>query len=265
MPMARLLVLLLLIAAGRARAEAPRHTDVWGFALDVTPISGAALLAEHYPHCAAVRTVYHRSASHQDEVTSALDINAGLIESDPAISDACADSPGPPGTFDGIELRFLHPELDAAQRLYRVDAKRVFTDPVYARDKRIVESFETMRAALFRKYGKPTAARRDKTISASQSLARSLGMHADVEREDYVVRYLWSRKGTLPEGDREDFRCDCGGPYVEAEIEISRSPATVPKNRYYVLSARFRLEDPQHGEAQDAWNAQWLASQSRRR
>ncbi len=246
-----------MLIASASAAEAPRHPDVWGFAFDATPASAGELLERQYPDCRPARSVYHASSSHAEEVTAALDINAGLIHNDPAVSDACPDSPGGAGATDGIELLFLHRELDLAQPLYHVDTRRVYPDTVYAGDKRIRKPFEALRAELFRKYGKPTDERREKVVSSAENLARSLAVRPAAKREDYVVRYLWSRAGRLPAEEHEGSTCDCGGPYVKAEIEISRSPVTIPKNRYYVLSVRLLLEDPVQRSRQDRWNAQW--------
>jgi hypothetical protein len=118
-------------------------------------------------------------------------------------------------------------------------------------------SFDELRAELLRTYGRPIDERRERVASSAANLAASLGIGDDVAREDYLVRYLWAAKGRLAKTEHEDAACDCGGPYVKAIIEISRSPSTVPRNKYYVLSVILRVEDPDLRIRQDAWNAQW--------
>jgi len=44
---------------------------------------------------------------------------------------------------------------------------------------------------------------------------------------------------------------------VKAVIEISRSPSTIPKNKFYVLSVALFVEDTELRARQNAWNAQW--------
>jgi hypothetical protein len=185
-------------------------------------------------------------------------INPGLAHDDLASPGLCQDGPGGAGTTDSVDLRFAHPEVDAREPLYFMELTRLFPDAVYADDKRITHTFESLRAALFRRYGKPSDQHRAEVASSSANLATSLGIGRKVRREDYVVRYLWSAKGRLPPEEHQDATCDCGGPYVKAEIEISRSPETLPRNRYYVLSVRLLVEDPLIRGRQDGWNAQWL-------
>ena len=48
---------------------------------------------------------------------------------------------------------------------------------------------------------------------------------------------------------------------MKAIIEISRSPVTIPKNKFYVLSVTILVEDTELRARQDAWNAQWLKQQ----
>jgi hypothetical protein len=65
--------------------------------------------------------------------------------------------------------------------------------------------------------------------------------------------------GHLPDVENQDATCDCGGRYVKAVIEISRSPSTIPKNKFYVLSVALFVDDPELRARQDVWNAQWQA------
>ena len=73
------------------------------------------------------------------------------------------------------------------------------------------------------------------------------------------MRYLWGLQGRLPAREFENSTCaDCGGVYVKAEIEMTRSPETVPKGKPFALSLRLVAEDPALRKRQEAWNAQWL-------
>jgi hypothetical protein len=102
------------------------------------------------------------------------------------------------------------------------------------------------RAELFRTYGRPTDVREEKITSAAADLARSLGIDNNVRREDKLVRYLWASKGRLPE-DLQSPVCECGSRYVAAALEISRSPSTIIKNQYFVLSLSIFVLDADLG------------------
>ena len=99
--------------------------------------------------------------------------------------------------------------------------------------------------------------RRERIVSYAASAATSLGIARKVKRDDYLVRYLWAAQGRLTDAAQDEGACDCSGRYVEAIIEISRSPSTVPRNQLYPLSLRLIVMDPALRRSQDAWNAQW--------
>jgi hypothetical protein len=257
-PVRRLLLAASLLLCVAASADTTKRLDIWGLGLLDNLTSAQALLARNYPHCAPVRWPYHESPTHPGEVIGGLAINPGLAHNDMGRLDLCPDSPGGEGLTDGVELRFAHPDVDPNQPLYFIEVKRVFPDIVYSDDKHVAAPFDSLRAQLIRKYGAPADQRQQAVASSSANLAHSLGIGPKVERHDYVVRYLWSKTGRLPAEEQENTICKCGGPYVEAEIEISRSPLTQPKNRTYVLSERLLLQDPDLAERQDAWNRRWL-------
>ncbi len=133
----------------------------------------------------------------------------------------------------------------------------MFPDVVYLATPRLRNSFDEPRAELFRTYGRPIDERRERVPSAAADLAKNLGIDRNVKREDFLVRYLWALKGRLSDVEQEDATCDCGGRYVKAIIEISRSPSTIPKNKVHVLSVTLFVKDPELRARQDAWNAQW--------
>jgi len=74
---------------------------------------------------------------------------------------------------------------------------------------------------------------------------------------------LWAAKGRLPDADREGAGCDCADRYIQAVIEISRSPATTPPNKLYALSLRLFVADTALRRRQDAWSAQWQKDPTR--
>jgi hypothetical protein len=216
-----------------------------GIRAGASPESAAARLAAEYAACRAERTVYRRAADSPPNLVASLAINPGLAHNDLASPDFCQASPAGAGITDSVELRFAHPAVDPGQALYRVEVKRVYPDALFASDKRIAQSFEQLRASLLRQYGKARDERREKVASASANLAASLGAARAVRREDFLVRYLWGAQGRLPAREYEDSTCsDCGGVYVKAEIEMTRSPETSPKGRPYALSLRLVAEDP---------------------
>jgi len=180
-----------------------------------------------------------------------------MMYSDIGAPDICSFSPAGDGITDAIEAKFVHPDIGADQPMYSLEVQRLYPDVVYGRPARLRNTFEALRTQLMRTYGKPIDERREKIFSSAANLASSLGIGADVKREDYLVRYLWATKGRLAETEYEDASCDCGGPWVKAIIEISRSPSTIPKNTFYVLSVKIVVEDPAFRQRQDTWNAQW--------
>ena len=156
--------------------------------------------------------------------------------------------------MDSVEARFTHPDVDPKQPLYWLQTFRAYPDVVHATPPRVRTSFDEVRDELLRRYGKPSDERRERIVSYAASTEASLGVVKKVKREDYLVRYLWSANGRLGP-DSEAAACDCVDRYVEAFIEISRSPATTPPNKLYVLSVRLLIEDPALRRRQDAWNA----------
>ena len=246
-------IALIAFAAG-ARADAPKDAAVFGFALGASPQSIASALAERYRPCRVVKAIYNDSAGERAEHIAELAINPGLMSNDIG-PNICTYSPAGDGVTDAVEVRFVHPEIDRAQGAYSIAAKRVFPDIVYLQPPRLRNSFEELQAELFKRYGRPIDQRRERAASAAANLAKNLGVDRNVEREDFLVRYLWAPKGRLPTVEQEDAGCDCGGRYVKAVIEISRSPSTIPKNKLHVLSVTLSAEDRELRARQDAWNA----------
>jgi hypothetical protein len=237
------------LGASEARAAQPKTLSVFGLALGPGPESVRKTLSERYPHCAILPSVYHASSGYLTDVIAILDIARGTL-------DVCRDGPAGSDVEDAISVIFAHPAVDPQQPLYQIDFQRSYPDVVLGSPAKIRYSFDKLRAELFRTYGVPVDERRERASSASADLAKSLSLGRGVQREDYVVRYLWAAKGRLLE-DRESTECDCGARYVKAELEISRSPSTIPKNQYYVLSLKIFVRDEEIGMRQDAWNAQW--------
>ena len=134
--------------------------------------------------------------------------------------------------MDSVEARFTHPDVDPKQPLYWLQTFRAYPDVVHATPPRVRNSFDEVRNELFRRYGKPSDERRERIVSYAASTETSLGVVKKVKREDYLVRYLWSANGRLGPYS-EAAACDCVDRYVEAFIEISRSPATIPPNKLY--------------------------------
>ena len=242
-----------------ARAAPPKQTAAFGLELGTPPQSVARSLAERYGACSVVKSIYHELPGQAARHTAGLDINPGLTFNDIGAPDVCAYSPAGDGITDSIETRFAHPDVDRNQALYSIEATRVYPDVVYAQRPRLRSSFDEIRAELFKQYGRPIDERRERVTSSAANLAMSLGIGQNVKREDYLVRYLWAKKGRLPDVENQDASCDCSGLYVKAVIEISRSPSTIPKNKFYALSVAVFIEDPEIRAKQDAWNAQWLA------
>jgi hypothetical protein len=160
---------------------------------------------------------------------------------------------------DSVEVTLAHPAVDPKRGAYRIDIVKLYPDSVLTIARKITRTFEPVRQDLFRTFGKPVQELRIEVPSSSANLARGLNMDKGIKREDYLVRYLWAAKGRLPEQSESD-ECDCGDAYVKAEIEISRSPLTSPKNQFYVTSLRVVMENSDVGRRQDQWNRQWLTT-----
>ncbi len=125
-------------------------------------------------------------------------INAGLSAHDPASLNPCTYSPAGDGIVDSIEARFTHPDIDAKQPLYSLEAFRAYPDAVQAAAAAPAHSRSTsVRRELFRTYGKPIDERRERIVSSAASADASLGVARKVKREDYLVRYLWAAQGRL--------------------------------------------------------------------
>src|SRR5439155_4173244 len=139
---------------------------------------------------------------------------------------------------------------------YQIDFQRSYPDVALGTRAKIQYPVAKLRGELIRTFGVPLVERRELTTSAAANLAKGLSRGAGVKREDYLVRYLWAEKGR-PVGDWESVECDCGARFVRADVEISRSPSTIPKNQYYVLTLKLLVRDAETGMRQDAWNAQW--------
>lgn len=237
------------LGAGEALAERPKALSVFGLALGPGPESIRSELTRRYPQCATLPSTYHTSSGYPDNVIAILDIARGTL-------DVCRNGPAGSDVEDSISVTFAHPSIDPNQPLYQIDFERSYPDVVLGTPAKIRYPFDKLRAELFRTYGVPLEEYRERTSSASADLAKSLSLGVGAKREDYVVRYLWAEKGHLV-GNWETIECDCGARYVRAELEITRSPSTIPKNQYYVLMLRLFVRDAEMGARQDAWNAQW--------
>jgi hypothetical protein len=253
----RFIAICLIAACADAPAAAPKPAAAFGIELGAKPESVAGTLAERYSICSVAKSVYHEMPGETAEHIAALEINPGLAFNDIGAPDVCSYSPAGEGITDSVEVRFVHREIDPTQIAYSIEAKRVYPDIVYSSVPRLRNSFDELRAELFKTYGRPIDERRERVASSAANLAASLGIGQNVKREDYLVRYLWSRKGRLSEVENEEVRCDCDERYVKAVIEISRSPSTIPKNKFYVLSVALFIEDPDLRARQEVWNAQW--------
>jgi len=253
----RLVAIVLIAFCVGARAAAPKQVSAFGIDLGMTPQTVASTLAERYQVCNVVKSIYHASEGDTAEHIAALEINPGLTFNDIGAPDVCSYSPAGDGITDSIEARFLHPAIERDQAVYSIEAKRVYPDVVYSPLPRLRNSFDELRSELFKTYGRPIDERRERVASSAANLAASLGIGQNVKREDFLVRYLWAQKGRLTEVENEDTSCVCTGRYVKAVIEISRSPSTIPKNKFYVLSVALFVEDTELRARQNAWNAQW--------
>ena len=255
----RLAALAVALSCGVASVHAapPKESTAFGAALGATPDAASKALRSQYAPCAPTRSIYHELPADKTPYAASVAINPGLTFNDIGAADLCAYSPAGEGITDGVEVRFVHPSIDAAQPVYQIEGRRLYPDVVYARPATLRNTFEAIRRGLFALYGKPLEERRDRVASSAANLAASLGIGKDVKREDYLVQYLWAEKGRLGDVDQEGVPCDCKGRYVKAALEISRAPTTIPKNTFYVLSVTITVDDPDLRRRQEAWNAQW--------
>jgi hypothetical protein len=249
-----------LLAAFGALAASPLHFRAFGFDLYSPPMAALATFERDYQACYPVRSIYHERPGDRGAITASLSVNPGMIYNDIGAPDVCSYSPAGDGITDSVEAKFVHPDVDPAQPMYALAVQRLYPDVAYGRPGRLRNTFAALRMQLFRMYGRPVDQRREKIVSSAADLAASLGIGDDIKRQDYLVRYLWTAKGKLLDQEEEESTCRCDAPYVKAVIEISRSPATIPKNTYYVLSMKISVEDPVLRARQDKWNAQWLSS-----
>jgi hypothetical protein len=252
--------LAVLVAAGggaRVEAKAPKETAAFGIALGATPDSVRKFFDSSYQSCNIAEFVYQNAPVENVRQTHTLAINPGLAAHDPASLSVCAYSPAGDDLTDALDARFVHPEVDRDQPLYFLEAFRLYPDVVHAEPPRLQTSFDEVRAKLFRTYGKPIDERRERITSSAANMIKSLGIGKKVEREDYLVRYLWATEGRLADVEREGVGCDCAGRYVKAVIEISRSPSTRPRNKFYPLSLKLIVEDSDLRGRQADWDAQW--------
>jgi hypothetical protein len=257
-PMLASFAFLMTLAMGSGAAAVPARLEAFGLALGATPNAIGSMLGRDYKPCSPIQSVYHERPGDRAPVIAALEINPGLTYNDIGAPDLCSYSPAGDGITDAIEAKFVHTDIDPDQPLYALEVQRLYPDIVYAKPARLRNSFDSLRAQLFKTYGRPVDERRERISSSAANLAFSLGIGGDVKRDDYQVRYLWAASGKLVEQEYDDSTCRCDGPYVKAVIEISRSPSTIPRNRFYVLSVTISTENPALRARQDAWNAQWL-------
>jgi hypothetical protein len=239
-------------------AAPPLQFSAFGFKLYSTPTVAMATFEREYQPCYPVRSIFHERPGDPGPITAGLSVNPGMMYNDIGAPDVCSYSPAGVGITDSVEAKFVHPDIDAGRPMYALDVQRLYPDAAYGRPARLRNTFEALRAQLFRAYGRPIDQRRERIVSSAASLAASLGIGEDVKREDYLVRYLWAVKGRLVDQEFEEATCRCNGPYVKAVIEISRSPSTMPKNTFYVLSMTISAQDQDLRSRQDVWNAQWL-------
>jgi hypothetical protein len=247
-----------LLGASGVLAAPPARLGALGFALGSTPTAALSTFERDYKPCNPVRSIYHESPGDRGPITAGLSVNPGLIYNDIGAPDVCSFSPAGDGITDAIEAKFAHPDVDGSQLMYSLEVQRLYPDVVYGHPARLRNTFDAIRAELFRTYGKPIDERREGITSAAANLAASLGIGKEVKRQDYLVRYLWVAKGRLLDQEFEEATCRCDGPYVKAVIEISSSPSTIPKNTFYVLSVTISAADQNLRTRQNAWNAQWL-------
>ena len=254
-----LLIRVALIAFGmvNAHAELPRQLSAFGIALGQTPETVRRILGKQYPNCALLPSVYHESSGYPPDTVAILDIARGT-------EDVCRTGVAGREVEDSLSATFVHPSIDPRQPLYQIDVERTYPDVALVRNSKVQYPFDKIRAELFRTYGKPIETRRAKITSAAADLAKSLALDKNVRREDSLVRYLWAAKGRLDENP-ESPECDCGPHYVHADLEVSRSASTLPRNQEYVLTLHIFVRDAELGSRQDTWNAQWQQQKQERK
>ena len=240
-----------------AHAELPRQVSAFGIALGQTPETVRTILGQQYPYCALLPSVYHESAGYSPDTLAILDIARGTL-------DVCRTGAAGREVEDSLSATFAHPSIDPRQPLYQIDVERTYPDVALVKNSKIQYPFDRIRAELFRTYGKPIETRREKVISAAADLAKSLALDKEVRREDSLVRYLWAAKGRLDQ-NLESTACDCGPRYVRADLEVSRSASTSPRNQEYVLTLHIFVRDAELGSRQDTWNAQWQQQKQERK
>jgi hypothetical protein len=229
-------------------AAPPLRLSYDGLDIGTTPEVLAAWLARQHPNCVPGSSSYRASEGYESNLIASYDINRGSINECTKEGSQLDDS---------VEVTLAHPAVDPKRGAYRIEIVKLYPDSVLTIARKITRTVEPVRQDLFRAFGKPIQELRIEVPSSSANLARGLNMDQGIKREDYLVRYLWAAKGRLPEQPESD-ECDCGDAYVKAEIEISRSPLTSPKNQFYVTSLRVVLENSDVRRRQDQWNRQWL-------
>lgn len=220
-----------------------------GINVGAQPEAVDSWFAKRYRNCPVEHSIYHSAEGHASDLFSDYYVNRGSLTE-------CHQDSEPGAIEDSIDVRLAHPAVDPTRAAYLVDIKRNYPDILLAPPRKVRYPFDKLRNELFRMYGKPIEERRVKVSSASADLAKSLGLGGGLKREDFLVRYLWATKGKLPD-DKESTDCDCGDAYVKADIEVSRSPSTSPRNQLYVLSVSMFLENSAVRRRQEEWNAQW--------
>jgi hypothetical protein len=239
-----------------AHAEPPGSGTVAGLSLGDTPSSIVAGLREKYPQCDLQRSIYHALPGEKAGPLAIVAINEGTIN-------LCHGSPEDANSTDHITVRFAHPAVAADRGAFEIHVDRHYPDPALSPQKQVRYPLDKVMARLQSEYGRPSDEKRERRPSASAGLAKSLGVGADVKRDDETLRLLWAPKGRLV-ADEDPAKCDCGDRYVIAEIEVTRSPVTRPANRPYVTRLSVFVQQADVRRRQDAWNAQWVR-QSRQR
>jgi hypothetical protein len=232
-----------------ARAEAPRSVSVAGIALGDTSASVTAHLRRVYPQCKLKRSIYRALPGEDARPVADVALNERTL-------DVCPGTPEGSDSVDVVVARFAHPSIDPQGGVFEIRFDRSYPDPALSSAREVRYPLEKVLAKLRQQYGRPTDERRDRVASTSANLAKSLGVGSTVKREDFLVRLLWADSGKL-DADWSAERCACTGRYVHAQIEMSRSLATRPANRYYVTRVAVSVRDTETWNRQQAWNAQW--------
>jgi hypothetical protein len=240
-----------MLAAPAAYAEPPRTKGVAGIELGDAPDDVLSQLRKDYAQCNLQRSVYQALPGENERPLAEVAINEGTLQS-------CAGTPEGGDLQDALVVRFAHASVEPGRSVFHIRRERTYPDAALAAA-RIQYPWDKLLASLRKTYGRPTDERREHVASASTNAAVSLGIGGDIKREDVRVRLLWAPRGRLA-ADRDLEECDCGGSYVAAEIEITRSPRTRPANRFFVTKMTLFVEDPELRRRQEAWNAArpWL-------